>query len=616
MLGNLSELNLDHNGIFFLRDVSYELPVLRYLSLADNRLEYLDNGSFWWTPALSGLSLADNILETMHVSAFSHSHALRHLDLSHNRLREINPYWFENLGLLETLILDNNDVHVLRNKVFHALGHLRVLSLKGNKLQTVEDAAFVGLGTMDFVSLMTNDLREIPGTALRGIPGIAQLDLGSNLLERLTTGSFVNLTVGRLKLNNMSRLLMIDENAFSNLSSLFHLEIRGNRKLQYVDRKAFHAVPSLRLLSLQHNNLSVIEEDIYYSLPGLTTLEMEGNPLYCDCMIHWLLRHVNVTFRDAHVTFCAGPTSLSGLSLSDLTDDNLGHRYCAPRIIPLFSPTYNLVLADDLRLDCKAVGQPTPHTHWLLPPDALSAYSENHFASVDIPHHFRLNGSSTLFIEFIQGTDVGSYTCVASNEIGIHRRSAVIVIRNANANPVVLRVGIHSVTVTWRSAHYLHDYKLQYRQAHTNRTYHTIEIKSYMRSFTITQLLPHIVYDFCLAAKHGPKTIKLNCTTVRTKPARSSQAGIVDVRKYVIGITMSLMAVVVFGVCLSAMFVRRYGRRSRRLHDDLYADNMADLFLASGDGVSDTTPMNLENRAADMFDEDDLDDLDGSASHR
>ena len=76
---------------------------------------------------------------------------------------------------------------------------------------------------------------------------------------------------------------------------------------------------------------------------------------------------------------------------------------------------------------------------------------------------------------------------------------------------------------------------------------------------------------------------------------------------------MLVRRLIFFGRRALTHVVKRYNKKKRQ-QEELYTDNLSQLFLASMDSMSDTTPITYENRAAEMFDDDDIDEIRSTAS--
>ena len=139
-----------------------------------------------------------------------------------------------------------------------------------------------------------------------------------------------------------------------------------------------------------------------------------------------------------------------------------------------------------------------------------------------------------------------------------------------------------------------------------------MDIKPYMKSYTVSELAPSSRYEVCIAVNHDKQPIRLNCTVIITHPLTSMPSGAINVEKYIIG--GSILCVLGFTVIILLLtwLIRRFNQR-RCQHEDLYGDNMSQLFLSNMDNESDTTPITYENRAAEIFDDEDIQEIRSAA---
>ena len=624
---NLSELIVTQNHIYGLGDVAVTLPSLLYLDVNGNELDYLPNKSFWWVPNLKRLLARNNKIELMDAQAFAGLHYLTSLDLTGNRLFAVIPEWFRDLGHLVDLNLSKNNIHVLREESFRLLVSLRSLDLSYNQLQHVYDSAFKGLHSLTTITLQGNSIKTFPLISLQFVPTLRLINLNHNPIPSLQQNTVANLNVSTLLLSHMDVLTFIDRHAFVNLTSLTRLELTNNRILNYIDPEAFHNLPELKSLFLHSNNLSVIEEDMFVHLASLETVTLNRNSLFCDCNLWWLIDEMNdhrknLTLPDSDSLACDAPSVMKGTKLSDIDSSGMT-RTCAPRILPLFYQEYKLDLGDPVRLNCRSVGRPTPQTDWLLP--ARHSGSDNPGVMVlktgeregagvrQIDEHISISLAGTLIVQYAQGPDAGDYTCLASNPHGRDERTARVQVKTNLANIIILGMTSHSITVTWRSRSFHHQYQILYKQSNSNDTYHSIDIEPYMRSFTANRLNPATRYEFCMAMQQGQNTVHINCTSVTTRRTDHTNAGLFNARNYIIGGSAACLILVIVVTCVVSYFIKKYNMR-KRAEEELYSDNMSQLFLASMDSMSDTTPITYENRGAEMFDDDDIDEIRSTAS--
>ncbi|XP_061914747.1 adhesion G protein-coupled receptor A2 isoform X2 [Entelurus aequoreus] len=97
------------------------------LTLSNNKISMLRNGSFYGLAALEKLDLRNNLISTVEPWAFRGLLALRRLDLSNNRIGCLSPEMFLDLGSLLKLNLSGNIFSTLTVGLFTQLIVLRVL---------------------------------------------------------------------------------------------------------------------------------------------------------------------------------------------------------------------------------------------------------------------------------------------------------------------------------------------------------------------------------------------------------------------------------------------------------------------------------------------------------
>ena len=102
-------------------------------------------------------------------------------------------------------------------------------------------------------------------------------------------------------------------------------------------------------------------------------LSIHDNPFYCDCTVACLGQLMkpgkqNITLENKEQMLCvAGPPDFQSQPLSRVPLERLTGQ-CSPRILPLYAPNHQVLLGDQIQLDCRAVGQPQPQISWLLSP--------------------------------------------------------------------------------------------------------------------------------------------------------------------------------------------------------------------------------------------------------
>ncbi len=615
-LPNLTVVDLSSNHLYTIETWPLNIPSIEFLSLARNDINFLPNRTFAAMINLKSLTVSHNSIEIIHTDGLCGLKKLRELEMSSNRIYEVNWRWFRELSSLEILDLSDNNIHTLRDTDFGNLVKLKTLELSNNHLKYIHDHCFKGLENLQELYLQDNHLKELPRTPMREFAGISVVDVSNNHIQSLLTNTLNNINVSTLRINRMTGLHLIEKHAFNNLPHLLTLELSDNKGLLYIDREAAIGLPKLQTLMVQNNNLSSLEEELVGALPSLKEIHLYGNPFVCDCATYWMWRETayqvrNITLIDADKVTCVAPSGFKDVSVTSPALRDIPHT-CPPRILNLFHTVYNTVLGDQVQIDCRAVGIPRPQIDWLLPSHKSGIINDDvtllkSGTLADATGRVIVTSTGTLYIDYIQGIDHGQYTCLASNPKGRDERTMRLHVKNMLANVIIIRITENSITVTWKSTQYTHDYQILYKQGHTNHTYKIINIKPYMRSYTASELNPETDYEFCIAVRHNMKSMRINCTLVSTR-AQNFMRGVISARDYIIGGFIGCLVTLVILICIITYLVKRYNRRKRQ-QDELYGDNLSQLFLASMDSMSDTTPITYENRAAEIFDDDDIEEI-------
>ncbi|NWU92335.1 NRROS regulator, partial [Upupa epops] len=327
------ELLLDDNTIQVLSNASLlSYHQLQTLSLAKNRLELIEPGTFLSSQGLHVLSLTDNLLFTNYsltAAALSALPALRKLDLSGNHLTEnmvSGLVW--NLSSLQSLSVARNIIMRLDSSVFTNLTQLLELNLEKNYIFEI-DRAFDGLRRLQRLNVAYNYLPCIVDfglTRLRVLNAsnnviewfLAQesddlfelevLDLSHNHLlffpvlprqsklhslllkdndicfyRRLPNGtSLADVTVQFLLIDgnstNVTTVSLWDEVCHSNLSVLRLLDMSQNQ-VWYLPEGFLAQMPSLTHLKLNQNCLEMFHLTEDGPLDMLTELDLSQNRL-------------------------------------------------------------------------------------------------------------------------------------------------------------------------------------------------------------------------------------------------------------------------------------------------------------------------------------------------
>ncbi|XP_055081460.1 toll-like receptor 13 [Periophthalmus magnuspinnatus] len=120
--------------------------------------------------------------------------------------------------------------------------------------------------------------------------------------------------------------LILDSELFQPIRHLESLILAQNY-LKSLDFLSQANLTELQTLHLRANDLTVINEAVFETLPSLKYLELSDNPFACNCsnagFIHWALTNKQVFVDGAYQYRCASPLSHKGLLLFDFNVQSL-----------------------------------------------------------------------------------------------------------------------------------------------------------------------------------------------------------------------------------------------------------------------------------------------------
>uniref|UniRef100_A0A8B9CDX4 Leucine rich repeat containing 32 n=1 Tax=Anser brachyrhynchus TaxID=132585 RepID=A0A8B9CDX4_9AVES len=323
LLPKVEILDLSHNSLYngmaeyFIK----QAPALRYLSLADNSIIMISHKMFQGSPGLVEIDLQSNIIMEIEEGAFETLVNLSKLNLSMNSITCISDFNLRQLEILDLSrnsiesfhttesddeyslrILDLSENKLLRFPVFPLVNKLVTLNLSKNLIQLSAesshnkmdymendwlDASFLlldqkqsrnksslNLSQLVYLDLSYNEIKSIPNEFFESMLSLHTLNLSKNCLQAFAVtydSTLSSLTVLDLSYNSLQNLLL-DAGTLSNLRELY---IQNNH-LQTLQFDIFSSLPSLKLLNLQSNNISLCS---MYS--GLAKQRLAGEESGC-----------------------------------------------------------------------------------------------------------------------------------------------------------------------------------------------------------------------------------------------------------------------------------------------------------------------------------------------
>ena len=337
---NLVSLNLGWNSIKILTNMSFVgVPILRNLSLRNNRLISIQRGTFFLLPFLEFIDLGHNEHLSTGLSAgtFSKNRFLHIIDfrdvnftsvpvgllahmksmkdatiwLGSNPIRRLNfsgfpqidvsSFEFKYINLskvstgdflpletisIQTFDLSHNNITVLSDGVFQHLRLASTMRLTFNSIRNLTLNAFVGMESLTELYLSSCRVRFLFGFSENitnmdngfRIPPLKELILSFNHINILPPEVFLGLsqlTFLDLRASNIAHLSNV---SFKGLDSLQNLDVSLN-KLYSVNANLFSHLPNLQTLLLSRNKIKIFSPDQLSGLNSLKLLDLSDNSM-------------------------------------------------------------------------------------------------------------------------------------------------------------------------------------------------------------------------------------------------------------------------------------------------------------------------------------------------
>jgi len=230
-------------------------------------------------------------------------------------------------------------------------------------------------------------------------------------------------------------------------------------------------------------------------LSSVNSFTLYGNPLHCDCRLHWILTDQCYDAKSVcsrhlvagNQTRCAGPEAAAGLALLEGLARDRDHNTstCGPTVTVLFDPVMCLPTASTIRLDCRITEQTwRSSVVWITPGRRRRLYVE------------RSSTGSVLIIRHLEARDAGTYRCLVVDADNSSSATNVLRQYNLHARVLPLFVRTTSVMITWSgtdSTFAAADYVIVYRLLpvcnHSDQTAletdrGMIQVRPYLRKYT------------------------------------------------------------------------------------------------------------------------------------
>ncbi|KAI5615081.1 leucine-rich repeat-containing protein 15-like [Silurus asotus] len=288
----LETLYLDGNKIKAIQGV-LRLPVLTWLSLANNKISSLPSAFFSSVQHLKTLDVSSNLLTKL---PHNLPEALVHLNLNRNQIKSLKSRDLSRLSDLSTLaVCYNRLVSVDRGL---RLPRLTVLELAGNQLRVLPSRLSSNLQKVDCGQ---NRIQEVTYQHLSGLRQLKHLFLENNTIQQFEPDALKDC----VHLTNLA----LEQNLLSTFphglpESLVRLDLKANC-ITTIQEHALKPLNRLQVLNLRNNRLSSLPA--MSLLPRLRTLYLEGNLWNCTCELLKVKRALLTRNVDMSAEFCTEP---------------------------------------------------------------------------------------------------------------------------------------------------------------------------------------------------------------------------------------------------------------------------------------------------------------------
>lgn len=371
-----------------LRDPPFVLPdrttVVHFVDVV--KIDVIDNSTFT-NDKLQSITWVSSDIKIVKNIGFND---LRYLDLSRNRISQISDDAFYNCPRLEYVDLSENQLTILQDSLFSQMTVLETIKLENNIFHLIPEKLFQETVNLKNISIGNPNLSTIANNALSNLNKLECLKIENSGIKNLNKSSF-------------------GEHDY--LKSLF---LSNSTNLTSIDNEIFSSAPNIEIIKL--NNCGTINflPSTIVSLNSLKQLQMFETKIQPNCQNGWFGQWLNQT------------TVVMGYE-GDIENNNLN----CPAKIYHTSGSITLQLYKKGIIDCMAFGNPLPAITWLVPGGLT--FHENKEADLNISQHpsthnwefneiisqsVFTNKNGSLKIVRMLRTNVGNYTCYASNRYG------------------------------------------------------------------------------------------------------------------------------------------------------------------------------------------------------
>lgn len=334
IVNNVKDLDLSENPLSenAIRGILGEAKILRLLNLADTGIKSIPRLE---TPFLKHLNLSGNVITDVKPTTLERTTMLESLDISKNKLTDFTNLisTFKILPILQNLDVSNNEVKTVNESSFDGLNAVRSLRMTNLLNCTrIERNAFKSLTRLrslhayNYPKLGYFDVQGI----LKGMTNLETLDI------EIKDSSVGNEQLSVRTHPHLRKLTLRGERLRTILSSSL-VGVRGQKLFFGLKDTSVNSIPTALFFPVPRS--TKVELDLsgskFTNLPVqfLTALDersgsiritgLDNNPINCSCEVKHLWRWLKLSSNKAPIVVCSKPVYLTGMVLSNLTEEDL-----------------------------------------------------------------------------------------------------------------------------------------------------------------------------------------------------------------------------------------------------------------------------------------------------
>ncbi len=354
-LVDLDTLLLDHNELSSVEDKTFEpLISLSELSLMENKLQHLFNTIFRGLDRLQILRLDSNMFDKVPSKAFAYFEGLRTLSMDENPITKLDAGAFEELYIGEITLCNMPNLLYVDKGAFSGLPDLTLLQIHDNPLlQYLDPEAFQDVPNLQYLYVHNNALRALPPALPQAFPLLREVTFHNNPIQ-----CDCNVYWIKSLLHSQQQLQLQKETTAARKGGERIAESENHptpSKMVGNGPDAANKDAEAETLSQGKTASSGFSPDSHRINTGVRPRGNNGPNN----------RTNRVSFTDADQFTCDSPAELNGRLLSSVPLANISAS-CPPTVIPFFNESYQRELGDGVTLECRGIGVPFPHIHWIL----------------------------------------------------------------------------------------------------------------------------------------------------------------------------------------------------------------------------------------------------------